>query len=52
MQVTIDEMTAEAVAPPSQPEEPVRTETAPIDPLPILALWRREAERGERLWVD
>jgi hypothetical protein len=51
MQVTIDQVTAEA-APPPQPQEVMDMEPSPLDPLPILALWRREAERHERLWVD
>jgi hypothetical protein len=52
MAVIIDEVTAEGAPPPPQPAEPVEIETGPLDPLPILALWRRETERHERLWVD
>jgi len=52
MALIIDEVTAEAAPPPPQAAEAMEIEMGPLDPLPILALWRRETERRERLWVD
>jgi hypothetical protein len=52
MPTVIDQVTAEAVPPPPQPEEPPMKQAPSVDPEQILALWRRTSDRTERLWVD
>jgi hypothetical protein len=51
--VVIDEVSAEVV--PTVPvlaDERAPQRPKPLDPVQVIAAWRREARRQERLWTD
>lgn len=52
MAVVIEEVTAEAVEPPPQPELPPIMQPPRVDPEQVIAIWRRLTVRMERLWTD